>query len=538
MPAARSPGGKPAWEVGQLDNQPASNRTRTSRRTYAPASRALAATGVLVLSVYALNLSGKAQELRPAVSAVSPSGSADNAAGRADARSGKETKGPAGVVLPAPDGHAVAPLPNSLLADPQALVPFPRPSVAGFGMDAAELRINLTGRSRPPAGYLMSPLEHLNPSSPYGYRVSPLSGEDGDFHLGQDYAAPCGTKVHAADSGTVRAAGWHPWGGGNRVEIDHGNGLVTTYNHLDSIAVERGDTVHAGEVIARVGTTGWSTGCHLHFETILNGHHTSPLAWKLLPLKALDGQMPDDLRNYLPRNGAPSDGTKDWAVSVPGNRETAKARKSTTAAPPSSSAAAAPTPDGPRYASTPAARSDSPAPGSGAAPASSGASSSPSSTVTPTNGPTPSQSAPTQPAPAQSPPPFATPDPVTTSPAPAAPAPEPSPTLLPVPLENLPQPVPTLIDPTPPAIPSAPAPTATTPPPSETPGAPTPPAAQNPAAAEPPAVVQPTEPAPSEASAVDPAAAGTPEAPPATDPAAVDPAATEPAAGVTVQPGS
>lgn len=527
-----------------MDNQPASNRRRTSRKTYAPASRALAATGVLVLSVYALNLSGKAQELRPAVSAVSPSGSADTAAARADARSGKEGKGPAGVVLPAPDGHAVAPLPNSLLADPQALLPFPRPSVAGFGIDA-ELSVNLTGRSRPPAGYLMSPLEDLNPSSPYGYRVSPLSGEDGDFHLGQDYAAPCGTKVHAADSGVVRAAGWHPWGGGNRVEIDHGNGLITTYNHLDSIAVERGDTVHAGEVIAKVGTTGWSTGCHLHFETLLNGHHTSPQAWKLLPLKALDGQMPEDLRNYLPRNGAPSNGTKDWAVSVPGNRETAKARKST-AAPPSSSVAAAPTPDGPRYASTPAARADSPASTGSAAPATSGAPSStspsPSAALTPTAGPTPAQSAPSQPAPVQSPP-ATTPDPVPTDTAPAAPVtPEPSPTLLPVPLESLP--LPTLIDPTPPATSSAPAPTATTPPPSESAVAPAPQMTQSPAAADPPAAVQPTEPAPPEASAVDPAAAGapaesgTPAGPPATDPATADPAATEPTAKLTVQLGS
>ena len=58
--------------------------------------------------------------------------------------------------------------------------------------------------------------------------------------------------------------------GGNRVEIDHGNGLISTYNHLDSIAVRSGDSVSVGQAIARVGSTGWSTGCHLHFETILN----------------------------------------------------------------------------------------------------------------------------------------------------------------------------------------------------------------------------------------------------------------------------
>ncbi|HAP91233.1 MAG TPA: peptidase M23, partial [Arthrobacter bacterium] len=122
----------------------------------------------------------------------------------------------------------------------------------------------------------MAPLEVLHASSPFGFRVSPLTGTTGDFHLGQDYAAACGTRVYAADSGVVRAAGWHPWGGGNRVEIDHGNGLITTYNHLEAIAVKTGDSVDVGQVIARVGTTGWSTGCYLHFETILRGKQHRP----------------------------------------------------------------------------------------------------------------------------------------------------------------------------------------------------------------------------------------------------------------------
>ncbi|MFJ6028767.1 M23 family metallopeptidase [Pseudarthrobacter sp. NPDC092424] len=136
---------------------------------------------------------------------------------------------------------------------------------------------------RPADGTLLAPLEFLNPSSPFGPRTSPITGKPGEFHWGKDFAAPCGTGVHAADEGVVRAAGWAKGGGGNHVAVDHGNGLVTTYNHLASIGVREGQTVKPGELIATVGTTGSSTGCHLHFETIKNGAHTDPAAWELLP---------------------------------------------------------------------------------------------------------------------------------------------------------------------------------------------------------------------------------------------------------------
>ena len=159
-----------------------------------------------------------------------------------------------------------------------------------------ELNVASAALSRPAAGFLMAPLESLVPSSPFGLRTSPLTGFAGEFHWGQDFAAPCGTRVYSADAGVVRAVGWHPWGGGNRVEIDHGNGLITTYNHLQGIAVKKGDSVRVGEVIALVGTTGSSTGCHLHFETILNGSHTDPMDWKFIPIKQVDqlGPHPDD----------------------------------------------------------------------------------------------------------------------------------------------------------------------------------------------------------------------------------------------------
>ncbi|MGM9473794.1 M23 family metallopeptidase [Pseudarthrobacter sp. YS3] len=130
---------------------------------------------------------------------------------------------------------------------------------------------------RPAPGPLMAPLGELVPSSPYGRGTNPVTGDKGQFHRGLDFSASCGTRVHSADAGVVREVGWHQWGGGNRVEVDHGNGLITSYNHLEGIAVRKGPPVQAGEIIANMGTAaGASTGCHLHLETILNGSLTDP----------------------------------------------------------------------------------------------------------------------------------------------------------------------------------------------------------------------------------------------------------------------
>ena len=129
------------------------------------------------------------------------------------------------------------------------------------------------------AGTLGAPLDHLVSASPFGYRISPITGGYGEFHRGQDFVAQCGTAVHAAASGRVTFAGWHPYGGGNRVVIDHGNGLETTYNHLSSFAVHVGEQVGRGETVALSGTTGASTGCHLHFEVMVNGEVVDPMGW-------------------------------------------------------------------------------------------------------------------------------------------------------------------------------------------------------------------------------------------------------------------
>ncbi|MCF3138967.1 MULTISPECIES: M23 family metallopeptidase [unclassified Paenarthrobacter] len=128
-------------------------------------------------------------------------------------------------------------------------------------------------------GTLASPLDSLVTASPFGYRVSPLTGGTGDFHRGQDFVAQCGTAVHAAATGKVTFAGWHEYGGGNRVVVDHGNGLETTYNHLSSFNVKVGQTVTRGDTVALSGTTGASTGCHLHFEVQVNGEVVDPMGW-------------------------------------------------------------------------------------------------------------------------------------------------------------------------------------------------------------------------------------------------------------------
>lgn len=127
-------------------------------------------------------------------------------------------------------------------------------------------------------GSIAPPLTVLTRTSPFGGRTSPIHGAT-EFHRGQDFSGPCGTTVSAAAGGTVVFAGWHPYGGGNRVEILHADGLKTTYNHLTSFTVTVGQELKRGETIARVGTTGSSTGCHLHFEVELHGDVVNPLDW-------------------------------------------------------------------------------------------------------------------------------------------------------------------------------------------------------------------------------------------------------------------
>lgn len=108
-------------------------------------------------------------------------------------------------------------------------------------------------------------------SSDFGYRTF-----DNSFHDGIDYAADYGTPVYAAMSGKVVFAGWDNTGYGNYVVIEHANGYKTGYAHLAEIVVSVGDDVPAGKCVGAVGSTGYSTGNHLHFSVRINGDFTNP----------------------------------------------------------------------------------------------------------------------------------------------------------------------------------------------------------------------------------------------------------------------
>ncbi len=118
------------------------------------------------------------------------------------------------------------------------------------------------------------PLEDAELVSSFGNRGDPLTGRRA-FHAGLDFAAEKGTPIHAAAGGTVAFAGFRP-DFGWVVEIEHGNGLTTRYAHASRLLVARGALVMPGDAIAAVGSTGRSTGPHLHFEVLRNGEATDP----------------------------------------------------------------------------------------------------------------------------------------------------------------------------------------------------------------------------------------------------------------------
>lgn len=118
-------------------------------------------------------------------------------------------------------------------------------------------------------------------TSPFGYRQDPFTGEM-SYHGGTDIAAPQGTPILAAADGNVTVAnGTDPWGGsyGYYIKLDHGEGIETLYAHCSVIAVTAGQKVRQGEVIGYVGTTGNSTGNHLHFEVRENDGHENPMQY-------------------------------------------------------------------------------------------------------------------------------------------------------------------------------------------------------------------------------------------------------------------
>jgi murein DD-endopeptidase MepM/ murein hydrolase activator NlpD len=120
-----------------------------------------------------------------------------------------------------------------------------------------------------------NPVPGARITSSFGMRRDPILGTRA-HHSGMDFRASPGDPIRATGAGTVVAAGWNG-GYGRMVEIDHGRGIVTRYAHLSRIAVKEGDRVTAGRIIGRAGTSGRSTGPHLHYEVRLEGAPTNPL---------------------------------------------------------------------------------------------------------------------------------------------------------------------------------------------------------------------------------------------------------------------
>ena len=116
-------------------------------------------------------------------------------------------------------------------------------------------------------------------TSEYGYRTDPITGEKSKFHAGVDIAYPAGTPISAVESGTVETVIYSDTGYGYHLILNHGNGVKTLYGHCSAICVKEGDRVSKGQVIAKVGSTGKSTGSHLHLNLYVNGNTVNPLKY-------------------------------------------------------------------------------------------------------------------------------------------------------------------------------------------------------------------------------------------------------------------
>ena len=125
------------------------------------------------------------------------------------------------------------------------------------------------------SGSLVWPTDSTYITSVQGPRTHPVTGQYKN-HGGTDIGASYGSSIYAADSGTVTTVAYDANGYGNYVMIDHGNGMQTLYGHMSSVAVSQGQTVSKGQTIGYVGSTGLSTGAHLHYEVYSNGSRVNP----------------------------------------------------------------------------------------------------------------------------------------------------------------------------------------------------------------------------------------------------------------------
>ena len=142
----------------------------------------------------------------------------------------------------------------------------------------AEMERQEAANSITSTGTYIWPLPGYSPGSAYGWRMHPIYHEM-RFHAGEDIGAPSGTPILAADSGMATVIADNGNGYGNYIMINHGGGRVTLYAHMSAFAISNGATVSQGQVIGYVGSTGNSTGPHLHFEVRVNGATTDPKSY-------------------------------------------------------------------------------------------------------------------------------------------------------------------------------------------------------------------------------------------------------------------
>jgi murein DD-endopeptidase MepM/ murein hydrolase activator NlpD len=164
---------------------------------------------------------------------------------------------------------------NRLKSDRQAL----ESAEARLAQDSAQIRNIILAKTFTPDSIIPGTGQMIYPviapiTSPFGYRTHPILGYQ-KFHSGMDFGADYGTIIYAADSGNVVFAGWYG-GYGNAAIIEHGNGISTLYGHTSQVYVTEGQAVQKGQAIAAVGSTGFSTGPHLHFEVRISGEPVDP----------------------------------------------------------------------------------------------------------------------------------------------------------------------------------------------------------------------------------------------------------------------
>jgi len=166
------------------------------------------------------------------------------------------------------------------IPSPSSPVPAPQEPTSAIARPAPPSRS--APRIAHPLPALLRQMQMVTPSagtitSRFGWRIHPIFGTR-EFHTGLDIAARLGTPVCAARAGIVRFVGWMV-GYGRLIVVDHGNGLETSYSHLSAALVGLGQRVAMGQVLGRIGNTGWSTGPHLLFEVRRNGIPLDPLAF-------------------------------------------------------------------------------------------------------------------------------------------------------------------------------------------------------------------------------------------------------------------